>query len=146
MCLLWVFNKLCGSLAVCSSFIHVLNIIAYFANLITSFLSSWWANYIPAVQMRCRQLTSSPLFVGADYIRLRIPCMAKYQRSKILANGNQFTKIEHNQILLLKYLECRADVICQFFIAKSLVSINFPEILPIFRYIRYVCTCTLWND
>ena len=48
-------------------------------------------------------------------------------------NDSQFAKILPNQSLPLKYFECRGEAICQFIIAKSLVSIHSA----IFYHVQY---------
>ena len=68
--------------------------------------------------------------------------MAKYWKGKILenlANDSQFDKILPTQNLPLKYLECRAEVICQFITTKSVVSKCFTPL--IFCHVQYSILC-----
>ena len=57
-----------------------------------------------------------------------------------LAYDSRFAKILPNQNLPLKHFECRADVICQFIAARSLIIIHWLEI-----HSSNILSCTVFR-
>ena len=78
------------------------------------------------------------VFIKKENMARLLLYMAKYRRNKILVNvmnDSQFVKFLPNQNLPLKYIECRAEVIRQSIIAKSLVEHTFTKI-SLLRFIH----------
>ena len=78
----------------------------------------------------------------------KLPYVAKYRRGNILANDSQFAKILPIQNLPLKYVEYRAEAICQFITTKSLVSIHLSKCHPfnVLRCMVFRMYCVMYRS